>query len=220
MASNPSNAPVAESVLAQSALVNRKARLTDRTLFFKKFLAKGRQISSAVPSSKALVAGLLRHVDFSRPGTIVELGAGTGPVTEQIVERLQPFHRFVAVENDADFCNILRRRFPETTLLQMDASRISDSLAGMSIHKVDFVVSGLPTPSLPPRAMIRLWQWLRRSLAPNGLFLQITVAPLVFRGFYDRLFSSVQYEMIWRNVPPGGVYKCSRPRRHLHLGRD
>ncbi len=220
MASNPSNAPAAESVLAQSALVNRKPRLTDRALFFKKFLAKGRQISSAVPSSKALVAGLLRHVDFSKPGAIVELGAGTGPVTEEIVERLQPFHRFVAVENDVDFCDVLRRRFPETTLLQMDATRISDSLASLSIHKVDYVISGLPTPNLPPRAMIRMWQWLRRSLSPNGLFLQITVAPLVYRGFYDRLFDDVRYEMIWRNVPPGGVYRCSRPRNHLFVTKS
>jgi phospholipid N-methyltransferase len=44
------------------------------------------------------------------------------------------------------------------------------------------------------------------------MFVQITVAPLVYRGFYDRLFESVRYRMVWRNVPPGGVYYCSRPR--------
>jgi phosphatidylethanolamine/phosphatidyl-N-methylethanolamine N-methyltransferase len=162
-----------------------------------------------------MVARVLDYVDFSRPATIVELGAGTGPVTEQIVELLRPHHRFVAVENDPDFCEVLRRRFPDTTLLQMDATRIAEPLAGLGIHKVDYVISGLPTPNLPRRAMVRLWRWLRKSLAPNGCFIQITVAPMLYRSFYNRLFDTVRYRMVWLNVPPGGVYRCGRPRARL-----
>ena len=215
MTNDSSNANVAEPQLAESAFLGQHERLSDRVLFFRKFLAKGRMISSAVPSSRQMVSRILRHVDFSRPGTIVELGAGTGPVTEQIIERLRPFQRFVAVESDPDFCEILRRRFPSTTLLQMDASRIAEPLSSMGIHRVDYVLSGLPTPNLPGRAAVRLWRWLLKSLAPDGVFVQITVAPLVYRAFYNRLFHSVEYQMVWRNFPPGGVYCCSRPRRHL-----
>jgi phospholipid N-methyltransferase len=215
VSSDPSNANVAEPALVESTLASRAARLSDVSLFFSKFVAKGRTISSAVPSSRAMVAGVLDHVDFSRPGTIVELGAGTGPVTEQIVEQLRPHHRFVAVENDADFCDVLRRRFPETTLLQTDASRVADPLSKLGIHKVDYVISGLPTPNLPARAKVRLWRWLFESLSPNGVFIQITVVPMIYRGFYQRIFRDVDYNMIWLNVPPGGVYRCSSPRRHL-----
>jgi phosphatidylethanolamine/phosphatidyl-N-methylethanolamine N-methyltransferase len=189
--------------------------LADRGVFFKKFLQKGRTISSAVPSSRMLAARVLQHVDFSRPATIVELGAGTGPITEQIVEHLRPHHRFVAVEDDPDFCDILRRRFPEVTLLEMDATKLTEPLARMGIDRVDYVLSGLPAPNLPPRAAVRLWRWLRRVLAPEGLFVQITIVPLLYRSFYDRLFQSVNYRMVWWNMPPGGVYRCSQPRPHL-----
>jgi phospholipid N-methyltransferase len=206
---------VAEPAIVESTFAERRAKLADFGLFFKKFLAKGRTISSAVPSSPSMVATILRDIDFSRPSTIVELGAGTGPVTEQIMEQLRPHHRFVAVENDRDFCEVLRRRFPETTLLQTDASRVAEPLAALGIHKVDYVISGLPTPNLPPRAQVRLWNWLRRSLTPGGLFIQITVAPLIYRGFYTRMFDTVSYRMVWLNVPPGGVYSCARPRRSL-----
>jgi len=214
-----SQAHVAEAALDQSLIRQRKARPADFGLFLPKFLAKGRTISSAVPSSRSLVEGVLKLVDFGRPSTIVELGAGTGPVTEQIVERLGPQHRFGAGENDADFCAILRRRFPETALLEMDATLVAEPLARMGIHKVDYVLSGLPTPSLPRRSQINLWRWLRSALGPNGLFIQITVAPLFFKPFYDRLFERVEYRMVWRNVPPGGVYYCSRPRQVLHLAK-
>ncbi len=201
--------------MVQTTLAERRAKIADFGLFFSKFMAKGRTISSAVPSSPAMVARVLEHVDFSRPATIVELGAGTGPVTEQIVEQLRPHHRFVAVENDRDFCEVLRRRFPDTTLLQMDATKIAEPLASLGIHKIDYVISGLPTPNLPGRATVRLWRWLRRSLSPNGLFIQITVAPMLYRAFYSRLFDSVHYRMVWLNLPPGGVYRCCRPRTRL-----
>lgn len=215
-----SDTNVAEQALAEPVLAGRGPRLSDRALFFRKFVAKGRIISAPAPSGRALVEGMLRHVDFTQPGTIVELGAGTGPVTERIVDRLRPFHRFVAVENDADFCQVLRRRFPETALLQADASKIAEPLANMGIHRVDYVLSGLPTPNLPPRAAVGLWRWLGRVLAPDGLFVQITIAPMVYSRFYDRLFRSVTYRMIWRNCPPGGVYCCSKPRSHLFRSRS
>jgi len=201
--------------MVQSTLSERAASPSDFFLFFGKFLAKGRGISSAVPSSKAMVRGVLRHVDFSRPGTIVELGAGTGPVTAEIMERLGPQHRFVAVENDGDFCEVLRRRFPDLTLLHTDAPRVAEPLSHLGVQRVDYVISGLPTPNLPPAGMVRLWRWLRQSLTPSGVFVQITVAPFIYRAFYERLFHDVRYQMVWLNVPPGGIYCCSRPRERL-----
>src|SRR6185369_10439499 len=115
---NQSNVNAVEPTFGDPTVAQRARFLSDRPLFFKKFLAKGTAISSAVPSSRALVSGVLRNVDFAPPSTIVELGAGVGPVTEQILERLQPHHRFVAVENDHDFCEVLRRRFPDASVLE------------------------------------------------------------------------------------------------------
>ncbi|MFQ5423989.1 MAG: class I SAM-dependent methyltransferase [Phycisphaerae bacterium] len=214
MSSDFGNANTAEPSFVTTTFDKGDSRAADRALFLGKFLTKGRVISSIVPSSQSLVRGVLKHVDFSKPATIVELGAGIGPVTERVLERLQPFHRFVAVENDPDFCEVLRRRFPDTSIIQADATRVAKPLAGLGIQKVDYVLSGLPTPSLPHRAMIRLRQWLREALTPNGLFIQITVVPFVFRRFYGKLFDSVEYKMVWWNMPPGGVYRCSAPRGH------
>ena len=211
MSSEPGNANAAKPPIAVGAFQNG-SNLGDRALFLQKFLAKGRVISSAVPSSRAMVEGVLRNVDFSRPATIVELGAGIGPLTAQVLERINSHHRFVAVENDEDFCDVLRRRFPDANILQADVARMREPLAGLGIGKVDYVLSGLPTPSLPMRSMVRLFDWLREALAPDGLFLQITVAPLIYRKFYERLFRSVEYRMVWWNLPPGGVYRCASPR--------
>jgi len=215
VAAQSSDGGTTSPALLQSALSTREARLGDRGLFLKKFLNKGRTISSAAPSSKAMAKALVEAVDFSSPGTIIELGAGTGPVTEYILERLRPHHRFVAVENDPDFCEVLRRRFPELTLLEQDATRVAEALRRLGIERVDYVISGLPSPALSPRGIVRLWRWLSEVLAPNGLFVQITIVPLIYRAFYARLFEKVDYRMVWWNMPSGGGYRCSNPRRHL-----
>lgn len=215
MTRNSSEAGIAESTWVNPALESGAPQISDAGVFFGKFLTKGLAISSAVPSSASMVSEVLRHVDFTRPSTIVELGAGTGPITDQVLDQLRPHHRFAALEKDADFCQILRRRFPGLPLIQGDVAKLGELSASHGIGSVDYVLSGLPTPNLPTSAQVRLWRWLRAVLKPDGLFLQITVAPFVYRKFYRRFFESVEYKMVWMNCPPGGVYRCARPRRHL-----
>lgn len=206
MPQNPPSARADEVELAQPSVA------TDYALFFRKFLEQGRAISSAVPSSRAMANRMLEAIDFDRPGAIVELGAGTGPVTECIVERLRPHHRFVAVELDPDFCDILRRRFPTHTIVQADATRLAEPLANFGVHRVRYIVSCLPTPAFGRRALVRLMRWVHQSLDPDGLFLQLTIVPLLYSRFYRRLFEQVTFRMALRNVPPGGVYLCRGPR--------
>lgn len=206
MSRNSSSARVADQNLALPESPS------DRGLFFKKFLEKGRGISSAVPSSHTMSLSMLEGVDWSRPGTIIELGAGTGPVTEMIVERLRPHHRFIAIENDPDFVEILRRRFPRHTMVQADATRLAETLPGLGVHRVRYVLSGLPTPAFSKRGIVRLARWVREVLEPEGVFIQLTIIPLYYKRFYERLFEDVRFRFVWRNVPPGGVYHCRRPR--------
>lgn len=206
MSQHPSSAEATETDISQPTVAG------DYALFLRKFLEKGRTISSAVPSSRTMALKMLEEIDFSKPGVILELGAGTGAVTEQIVERLRPHHRFVAVENDPDFVEILRRRFPTQMILQADATRLIEPLANFGVHRVRYVVSCLPTPNLPKRGIARLARWVGRALDSDGVFLQLTVVPLLYRGFYTRLFKDVDFRMVWRNIPPGGVYCCRQPR--------
>ena len=52
------------------------------------------------------------QVDPREPGPIVEIGPGTGPVTEALIARGVPQERLVLVEFNPDFIELLRKRFP------------------------------------------------------------------------------------------------------------
>ena len=74
---------------------------------------------------------MARYVDTEIPGPVVELGPGTGPVTEALVEHGVDPARLVLVEFNPAFCRLLRSRYPEATVVQGDAYGLKRLLADM-----------------------------------------------------------------------------------------
>ena len=185
--------------------------LNDTVLFFRKFLRHELHIASAVPSSRYLARAAMHGIDWNHARVILELGAGTGPLTAAIVARARPECKIIAIERDEDFIHVLRRRFSHhhnVEIVHGSVADIEDILSKRGITKVDNVVSGLPLPSFPREMQTQLFRDLRKVLSPEGTFNQITEVPLLFRSFYRIFFKDVKFVFEPRNIPPGGVYIC------------
>lgn len=187
-------------------------------LFLRKFLQQGVRVASVAPSSKTLAAAICRHVDSAHPQTIVELGAGTGPVTAEVCRRMHPDSRLIALEIDADLARCAAQSFPQAQVLCADVRQLPDILAQHGVTHIDLLLNGLPTPSLP-RSINQVVLETFHHLAPEGWFSQLTVMPYVYMPLYRKLFERVHFDLVFRNVPPGGVYHCQYLRsdylRHL-----
>ncbi|MFO0938765.1 MAG: methyltransferase domain-containing protein [Gemmataceae bacterium] len=181
---------------------------SDAMLVFKKFLKYGTNIATAVPSSRWLARSLIRGIDFDTVNTIVELGAGTGPITLEILKRLKPHTRFFVVEIDPDFCARLRQRFPKLDIVHGDAAHLDQLLADRGLKNCDCVVSGLPIPSFPRPLQEAVMGAASRAMGPNGIFRQLTVMPLVYWKTYSRFWDYVEFKFVPLNLPPAGVYLC------------
>jgi phospholipid N-methyltransferase len=192
----------------------RSPRGPDWWMMVRKFLAHGTQIASVAPSSKSLVRTMLRGIDFAKTRSLVELGAGTGPITAELVRRAAGTPcRLLIVERDPDFCQRLRERFDgKAEIIHADAGDLSRILEERGIAQVEQIVSGLPTPSLPPEVYRRIFDAVGQRLSPEGEFRQLTVIPWVYKRFYKKHFSDVSFHLVPMNVPPGGVYICKRLR--------
>jgi ornithine lipid N-methyltransferase len=187
----------------------------DFFLFLGKFFRHGTAIASVAPSSRWLSRLTVRNIEWSRAGTLVELGAGTGPITRAIAERASPRCRVLVVERDPDFARLLRDRFgslPNFEIVEEDIAQLNVILRDRGISSVDHVISGLPVPSLPRELQRSLFQTLSRVLHVEGSFNQLTEIPWLYRGLYDRYFEDVQFVLEPRNLPPAGTYFCRRPR--------
>ena len=180
-------------------------RLDDEVRFIGSWIKKPLAVGAVTPSSKPLARTMAQYVDPRGDGPVIELGPGTGPITEALIEHGVDPSRLVLVEFNPTFCQLLRHRFPEATVVQADAYRLRDSLAHVSRHQASAVVSGLPLMTKPLRTRLRLFREALALLAPQAPFVQFTyaVVPPIPKLAGVRVEAS---ERIWRNMPPARVW--------------
>jgi phospholipid N-methyltransferase len=204
---NPEGLPLSTS--ASPARPPR--RLPDWLLFLAKFFRHGKAIASFVPSSSYLARAVMEGVDWSAARCVVELGAGTGPITAELLRHVPPACKAVVVERDPDFCERLCERFPGADVAQADAADLDRLLAERGVEKVYHFLCGLPLPSFPREVREAILQVVRRRMAPGGTFRQLTHMPYVYYRMYRRYFPDVRFRLVLRNLPPAGFYVCQAP---------
>jgi phosphatidylethanolamine/phosphatidyl-N-methylethanolamine N-methyltransferase len=181
-------------------------RLDDEVRFIRSWFEKPLTMGAISPSGKLLARTMASYVDPSVPGPVIELGPGTGPVTEALVEQGVDPSRLVLVEFNPDFCRLLRTRYPDATVIRGDAYSLRRMLGSMLQQPAAAIVSGLPLVTKPLKTRVRLIREAFRLMQPNAPFVQFTYAvmppiPKALAGV-----STEASERIWMNVPPARVW--------------
>ena len=114
-------------------------------LFLKESLRTIRVTASVCPSSRFLATAMLDEVDFRNVRTLVELGSGTGVITQEILRRMGPESRLFALEINLNFVQHLRASWRDRrlTVLHADASDLLHQLRAHNAGGVHAVVSSL-----------------------------------------------------------------------------
>jgi phosphatidylethanolamine/phosphatidyl-N-methylethanolamine N-methyltransferase len=185
-------------------------RLDDDVRFIRSWFEKPLATGAVMPSGRALARTMSRYVDPGSKGPVIELGPGTGPVTEALVDRGIDPARLILVEFNPVFCRLLRSRYPAATVVQGDAYRLRPLLETLVREPAAAVVSGLPVVIKPLSARLRLMSEALDLLAPNAPFVQFTYAlappiPKAFSGIKPEAS-----ELIWMNLPPARVWVYRR----------
>ncbi len=188
----------------------RGIRLDDEVRFIRSWLERPLSIGAVTPSGKMLCRAMARYVDPNSDGPVVELGPGTGPVTEALLEAGVSPSRLVLVEFNPSFCRILRERYPDATVVQGDAYSLRRLLETLLIQPATAVVSGLPLVTKPIKERLRLIRDAIDLMAPGAPFVQFTYS--VAAPLPKRLgeFAVEASERIWMNIPPARVWVYRR----------
>jgi len=110
----------------------------------REFLKSPLKTGAVAPSSPALIQALVDQVDFDTANSIVELGPGTGVITEGLVQRLKGNTHFFALELNPAFAEQTRKRCPGTQVEVGCATTLQHRLQTFGIERCDCVVSALP----------------------------------------------------------------------------
>jgi phosphatidylethanolamine/phosphatidyl-N-methylethanolamine N-methyltransferase len=168
------------------------------------------------PSSPWTARRLARAaLDAAVPGggPLLELGAGTGSVTQALVELGCPVNHIVAVERDPELCRALEQRFPGLQVLHGDALALGRTLERTGPSSVRVVICGLPMRAIGREAAGRCYSEAFRAMPPDGAIIQYTygLRPPVDPRVMPRLEATFVGRE-WRNFPPMGIWRYSRRR--------
>jgi len=169
-------------------------------------------IASLVPSSNATGRAFARLLDFERPGTVLELGSGTGAIGQSLLAAGLPPDRLVMVERDPDLVAFLRQRFPSVKVLQGDATKLAPTLERLDISQLSATVSTLPIVWFPLQAQEAVLSTCLDRLGDGGYFLQLTNQPASPLPLKKLGIAGERVTQIWRNFPPCFIWRYWRPR--------
>ncbi|OYD08134.1 class I SAM-dependent methyltransferase [Paludifilum halophilum] len=180
--------------------------ISSRILFLLKFARSPRTIGSITPSSSFLASKMLQPIHWPSTRTIVELGAGTGPVTALIHRNKTKDCRAFIFEKDPELRRQLMIDYPHMVHAS-DAEHLSSELKSHGVNQVDGVISSLPFASLPKPVRKRILDEVQSILKPGGPFIAFQYSLQLKRQLAQR-FPQVDLHFVPLNLPPAFVYSC------------
>jgi phospholipid N-methyltransferase len=190
----------------------------DYKLILREFARDPFSVATVCPSSPFLARHLADSLALSEARVVVELGPGTGALTEAVLPRLRPGVRFLAVERNSALCAAWRKRYPQYDVVEGNVADLAEICRSQGIEAVDCVVSGLPWPSFDPGLQEAGLSGVHAVLRPGGQMASFGYhIGLLMPGrqrYYkllDRYFGRVErLRWEWRNLPPAFVTRCTK----------
>lgn len=186
--------------------IRGRDRFEAETRFLRSWFERPLVTGAIAPSGRLLAQTMASYVDPRRTGPVVELGPGTGPVTDALLRQGIEQERLVLVEYNPEFCQLLKRRFPRATIVQGDAYEAGDVLADVVKEPCAGILSSLPLLTKPLEQRLSLLAAAHSMLHRYAPFVQFTYGvkpPIPARS---STYTATSSERIWLNFPPARVW--------------
>lgn len=183
-----------------------KTRIKEASIFAQSWAKNPLQLGALFQTSNTFAKKLISHIDWSGE-YVLELGAGLGNLTEQILKSTSNPDKFGCIEVEQRFANHLKTKFSNVNVVEGSAEFLPQHFPHM-VGKVRTIVSLVPMLSLPKPLCNAIIQSCAQMLDPKGFILQgsyywkPTVRPTNLK------ISKVEF--VWQNLPPIHLYKYNQ----------
>lgn len=220
-----------------------------RIVFIRGFLNRPGAVGAIAPSSQAAAAALCKpYREFRersrRPVAVLEVGAGTGPITRRLGTLLGPEDTLDVYEIDEALASVLQRdvlgRSEFERPIQEGRVRLfrEPIQNNTQVSHYDFVIAGLPFTSFELVLVKDILRVIRRSMKPDAVLSyfeyivlrQLNKALATGRNrrrawtvsrYLSHNLRKYQFEqnLVFNNLPPCVVHHLRFQRRSAEVGR-
>lgn len=186
--------------------------------FMREVIKDPKAVGAIAPTSAKLARSMVDASNIDSAMAIIELGAGAGAVTREILRSKHHRARLLAIERNPALAATLRTQFPQITVANVCASELGHVAKAASFSTADSILSALPWTSLPAATQSTLLKIAHDALSVEGIFttfacfgLHLTPSGRSFRQRLEQTFARVEaLPVVWSNLPPAFVYRCTK----------
>jgi len=187
-------------------------------LFLRVMLKSPLSVCALTPSSRILARAMASGLEIEPNESVMELGPGTGALTDQISHILPDDGGYIGIELEQRFVRLLRDRFPNLRFEHDTVTRAFQVHADSGAPPVKAVISGLSISTMPVPVIDEIIGNLDRLLGPGSVFRMFQYvhayylpSAIRFRRRMAPLFSHYRCEaLVVRNFPPAFVLTWTR----------
>ena len=179
-------------------------------LFLKRWARNPLQMGSIVPSSPALCRRIAAAVERGADEYVLELGAGTGVVSQALLAAGIPPERLIVVEIVPEMAEHLRERLPGVNVVCGDAFDLKGALPAHLHGRIGTAICGIPLVLLPLERQ-EAFRDAVEAVAPGKGFLLYTycaTSPLPYRKLG---LEAKRLAFTPANFPPASVWRYWPP---------
>ena len=150
-----------------------KRQLTEYSTFFREVRSTFHTTGALAPSGRRLAKAIVSPIrGHDEPLRILEVGAGTGAVTQELVRHIGPDDQLDLVELNDRFVEVLRRRFETEPRFQKVADRsevIHSAVQDLKVDEpYDHIICGVPFNNFPTDLVKSIFTHMVGLLRPDG----------------------------------------------------
>jgi len=175
-------------------------------MFFRRWIANPLQMGSIVPSSPMLCSRVVAQTRRAPDEIVVELGAGTGVISQALLDSGLPPEKLWVVEIVPAMAAHLRRVLPGVNVIEGDARELPTLMPAHLLGKIGTVICGIPLVLLPVPEQKRFIDAIR-TIAPGRGFLHYSYCITSPLSRSAHRLSARREAWTPLNFPPASVWR-------------
>jgi phosphatidylethanolamine/phosphatidyl-N-methylethanolamine N-methyltransferase len=175
-------------------------------MFVQTWMGKSRTVGSVWPTSSRMAKKMASVINLNSELPVLELGPGTGAITQAILATGLNPEKLYAIEYTQDFFNMLRTKFPKIKLIKGDAFDLDKSLGNENQISFDCAISSLPLLNFPATTRIAFIEDVLSRLPLGRPLVQFSYGPFAPVAEKTGHFTVKRFDIFFRNIPPAQVW--------------
>ena len=178
--------------------------MTKRIQFIIQSITHLKETGTILPCSKSVGKKISQNIQPRVGEMIIELGAGTGAITNEILKKIDPSQDLICFEINKKFCKILER-LPDKRIKVINDS--AENISKYLKEKSSIIISTLPL-TIMKKEKNNILKEVKKQLKPKGKFIQFQYSKRDYK-ILKSFFNEIKVNFILFNILPGYVFTCS-----------